>query len=208
MFLAAKNMNQQISNFEKLELWYKASLVNKAILLFCFCVFFAVFVAVNKDRVSNDNVIAIFVGVVVVSFVIGIILDIFLSLASQLLFVISSKIPSAYTHENSISAFIRMSANRAGKTMASLWALLEKLVKGLVYFVGWLIGMFILWNIGQWIFIDDVVTDPNILVPALREQIIECERYDDYAACQDVEQLQACLSGVKEQCPLKGNDRF
>ena len=56
---------------------------------------------------------------------------------------------------------------------------------------------------------EPIVTDTGVLLDSLSRSEARCNRYHatgegTIAYCGDVEQLKACLRGVKSQCPLKG----
>ena len=48
-----------------------------------------------------------------------------------------------------------------------------------------------------------VETDPAVLSDMMLEAQKRCSRNEGQAYCNDVEQIQHCLEGIKEFCPLK-----
>ena len=63
----------------------------------------------------------------------------------------------------------------------------------------------------------NVETNPSKILPVLKQAQKCCdgqrcsgayEYVPEYVACTDVSQLEACLQGNEEQCPVKGNGAF
>jgi hypothetical protein len=63
---------------------------------------------------------------------------------------------------------------------------------------------------------DSVQTNPEQILPVLKEAQRCCdgqcsgiyEGVNQGVACTDVSQMESCLTGNHEQCPLKGNGAF
>ena len=61
-----------------------------------------------------------------------------------------------------------------------------------------------------------VQTDPKVILPVLREAQRCCDGHcegiystiPETAACGDVFRLSQCLSGNKDECPMKGHGEF